>query len=478
MPDYRKTKPQQEVYHRKPRIHFTYFVALLVLIYLTAQFVLFFNRESITYVVAQEGEIMESFSAQGVIVREEQLVRASESGVVQYYYPGGKELQKGTLICTLLDDYYGDILQEKIDEIYAELQEIQGSEYDEAFVALDTSISSSIATYLRNKEVNEYGNLYRLKNDLEDAISKRKDMYSLLSNTRVASLLTQQGIYLNQQSAVVSNLYSSEAGIIDYSYDGYEGWTVEQIGPDFIKNYDSSYSYFEINMQQISSGTPLYRLISSPVWNIVIYITEEQAQYFSTRNENTGEYEIPVYSSISFVYNGVEKMSGIIRGLEKKGDNQYKLILQVNSRMQEYMNDRIVNLVFTKDSHSGLKISDSCLVQKNYYVVPSSYLISSGGERGLLVSESSGVNFKKIQIAAVINDKAYIEPSDALSPETVIQMEDSTEIMTVGEIQQVEGVYVVNGGYEQFQVVDIKYRAQGYAIVEGITQYDRIKING
>lgn len=435
------------------------------MIYLIAQLVAFFNRDRLSYVVAKKGEIVETFSAQGIITRQEQLVKATTDGIVQYYYPGGEEVQKGSLVCTLLDDYYGDILEEKIDEIYSQIQEADEGEYEEAFNALDNSISGSIASYLRNKSENDYDDMYRLEEDLKDAVSKRKDMYSLMSNTKVTSLLAQQGIYFSEQNSVLSNLYLSEAGIIDYSYDGYEGWTVDQIGPDFIKNYNASYSYFEINMQQITSGTPLYRVISSPVWNIVIYITEEQAQYFS------GE------SSVSFVYNSTQKMTGEIKSLEAVGEDQYKLVLKLNTRVQDFMNDRIANLVFTKNSHSGIKISESCLVQQSYYVIPSNYVVSSGNERGVMAVESNGVNFKPVNVANISDGKAYIELGESLQAGTVIQAENSTETTTISDLQQVDGVYVVNGGYEQFEIVKIIYRAQGYAIVEGIDLYDRIKIN-
>ena len=92
-------------------VFFTYLIVIMVVVYLAAQFVIFINKDTTNYIIARQGEIVDSFSAQGVIVREEQLVKATTSGIVQYYYPGGKELQKGTLVCSLLDDYYVDILQ-------------------------------------------------------------------------------------------------------------------------------------------------------------------------------------------------------------------------------------------------------------------------------------------------------------------------------------------------------------------------------
>lgn len=452
--------------HKKNKIHYTYFLMFFVVVYLVAQLIIFFNNDSLSYVVARYGEIAETFQTQGVVIRQEQLVKSPAAGIVQYYYPGGKEVQQGSLVCTLLDDYYGEILEEKINELYAQMQEADSGEYEETFQALDSGISSSLASFLRDKSENNYAALYRLEDELEDTVARRKDLYSLMSNTQITSLLSQQGIYIDEQSSVQSNLYLPEAGIIDYSYDGYEGWSTDQIGADFISNYDASYSYLEIQMQQIEADTPLYRLISSPVWNIVIFVDEEQAQYFS------GE------SSLSFVYNSTETLQGEIESLEQVGDNQYKIVLNINTRVQEFMNDRIANLVFTKNSHSGIKISESCLVQQDYYTIPSSYVVSSGNAKGVLVVGSDGnAAFNEVNIVYNDEEKAYIELPEGLSPGVTIQAENSTDTTTIQQTETLSGVNVVNGGYEQFEVVQVEYQAQGYAIVSGIELYDRIKIN-
>ncbi len=444
---------------------FTYLIVIAVVIYLIAQFILFTSRDTTNYIVAKQGEIVETFSAKGVIVRDEQLVRATSTGIVQYYYPAGKELQKGTLVATLLNDYYGDILQERINEIYAQIGDIDNDEYEEAFQTLDDNLTSSIAQYLRSKSVNDYRALYNLQTVVQDAVSSRKDMYSLMSNTRIGLLLSEQGIYENEQNAVIKNLYMSTGGIIDYSYDGYEGWTVQQIGSDFLANYRSNYSYFEQNLQSVDVGTPIYRLVSSPVWRIVIFIDGEAAAYFED------------VDTVDFIYNTSEKLSGSIESIEKISRNEYKLVMKVITKMQDFMTDRTANLVFTKNSHSGIKISESCLVEREYYTVPRGYVTSSGDQDGLLVVNGESVSFVPIRVATVRDNKVYFELPSGLNVGQLVQKPEGTETVPVGAAETVYGVYVVNGGYEEFKIIKVTYQAQGYAIVEGINLYDRVKVN-
>lgn len=449
----------------KPRIRYSFFISLFLIIYIVAQLIIFLSRDTTSYIVAKKGEIVDSLMCSGVAVREESLIKASTDGIVQYYYPGGRELMKNTLVCTLLDDYYGNVLEEKINEIYSQIQDVDNAEYQEAFDNLDADIAASVASFLRSKDSQQYKNVYDLETSLKDAVSQRKDMYSLMNNTKVAKLLAEQGIYIDEQNSVRSNLYLSDAGIIDYSYDRFEGWTVDQIGPDFIDNYDSHYAYFEINMQSIDAGTPLYRLVTSPVWHIVSYLTEEEAAFFS------GEEQV------KFVYNSSNELRASVASLEKVEDNLYKLVLKLTVNVQKFMNDRIVNMVFTKNSHTGIKISESCIVKKEAYVLPRSYMVSSGSSRGVLLVNGDTVRFASVKVLDSDDVNYYILLPEGVEPGALIQKENSVEQMRLNTTHDVTGVYIVNGGYEEFETVRIVSESQGYVIVEGIQLYDRVKIN-
>ena len=91
------------------------------------------------------------------------------------------------------------------------------------------------------------------------------------------------------------------------------------------------------------------------------------------------------------------------------------------------------------------------------------------------------VNGDDIRFAALdilLTDKglSYFLLPEYLSPGTMIQKPNSSDRMSLGQTSSVSGVYVVNGGYEEFKIVSIVYRSQGYAIVEGIQMYDRVKV--
>ena len=182
------------------RIRLTSVVAVFIFIYIAAQFILFLNDEKFSYVVAKNGEIEQSFTVDGVITRSEQLFRSGTDGVVEYYYPGRQTLPKSTLVCSIQDDYYGDLLEEKIEDIYREMDGVKDSkEYLEEFKQADLDIASTVAQYLRGKDDRNFARLYDVKDSLETAVARRKDLYALLQNKRINALQREQGVFQAQQ---------------------------------------------------------------------------------------------------------------------------------------------------------------------------------------------------------------------------------------------------------------------------------------
>ncbi len=450
------------------RIRLTTVVAVFIFIYIAAQFILFLKNEKFSYVVAKNGEIEQSFSLDGVVTREEQLFRAGTDGVVEYYYPGRQTLPKSTLVCSIQDDYYGDLLNEKLEDIYREMDGIKGSEeYLDEFKQADLDIASAVAQYLREKDDRNFSQVYDVKESLETAVARRKDLYALLQNKRINALQREQGVIQSQQQESKSSLYLSEAGIIEYSYDGFEGWTPEQIESDFVKTYDGKYEYLNINLQKVEQDAPLYRLISSQDWYITVFVPAEIAEFFSEKK------------SVTFYYNGEDRLRGSIVALEQYDADQYRLTLKMGSHVQDYLTDRIVSLKFIVDDYKGIKIPDACVVTETFCVLPQSYLFTSGTETGVLKQQGEGdpvfvpvtVSWKDSE-----SQTCYVQLPESLHSGDVLRMEGSQETTTISNFEDVEGVYVINGGYESFHRITRLYQSNGYSIIEGVDLYDRILI--
>lgn len=428
----------------------------------------FIRGKTVRFTVASEGTLLDSFTVQGVITREETLVKASATGVVRYYYAGGMKLKKNTQLGVLLDPYYGDLLDEKIAAVYAELEE-QNAGQEEAFAGIEKEMLSSITDFLRGRRNTSVSELYDLKESLTESQKHRREIFSISANKRVLALLAEAGVYLNEQEAETSRLYLRQSGIIEYSYDGYESWTPEQIGADFIANYNNAYSFLNVELKNREKGEALYRVITSEDWRITLYLTDAQAGFVNGRSE------------LSFYYNEEERMTGEVELLERAAEG-WKLVLKLNKSMQAHDTERIATLRFVVREEHGIKISDLCLVSEDLYYVPRAFVTSTGSVRALLVLINGEAETVPVSIVFGDEENSYFRLPEGLSPGMTVMSvrteEEQTvsQVLTLGDHRQVEGVYTVNGSNEVFRPVTVILRQDGYAIVDGLSLFDRVKL--
>jgi hypothetical protein len=442
----------------------TFFVALIILIYIAAMFIRFLTQTSITYTVAREGVMEEGFTVQAVLTREEVCLTASEAGVIQYYYAGGKKLARATQVGVMMNSYYGDLLDQKLKEVYAQLEEIEDTENAAAFDEVQSNIDDTIAQYLRSRTPDDYSSVYELKSEMETYVERRQQLYAISSNQKVLSLLEEKGVYLSEKETEETNLWLSQGGILEYSYDGYEGWTSSQIGSDFIDTYTGQYTYLNTQLQQREKGDVLYRLITSETWNLTAFLTEAQAESLSDR------------TTVTFRYNDEEEMKGTIVSLTKENETTYKLVLELTSRMQEHDDERIAQLTFIENSISGIKLSNECLTEQSYYRVPKSYLLTSGSSEGVMRRTNSSESFVAVSVVWRDEEWVYFRITEDLQVGDRLLEQGTSETITLGDPCALSGVYVVNGSSEVFTIVDVLYQDQGYSIVDGIDLYDRVKL--
>lgn len=462
----RRTRPR-ETTSRSQGIQFTILIAVIVLVYILPRLISFLVNEKVSYVIAKEGTIQESTTVQGVITRQEQLFQSVAEGVLEYYYPGSKALSKNTVVCTIRDnEYYGDLLDQKLDDVYSEMSGISDNEYASAFSELETAAIEQVNGYLRCKDNSAYLSTYSLKEELKSTVRRRQELYSLLSGSQIQKLMQEQGVYQSVAEDASENLWISEAGIIVYSYDGYEGWDASLITPDFIEQYDGGYQYLDINMQQVKAGDALYRLVTSQKWYITVFLTPEQAQKFNME-------ESP---SVSFVCNGSDTMTGTIQSLEAVDSGQYKMVLELSSKVQDYLNERIVTVSFEEDQYEGIKIPDSCLVQQEFYKIPAACIFRSDDQVGVMKRTDEGDIFVAVNFEWNDEDFYYCMLPDNLAPGSTLLQQNSDETTQVRDNVTSNGVYIVNAGNQVFQRVEVLYQSKGYSVVSGIEPYDHVLI--
>lgn len=409
------------------------------------------------YIEADEGVISDSATFRAVITRNEQVVVATGEGVVEYYYPELTHLSSGTLVCSLRNNYFGELLQTKLNEVYRKLMnEVVATEI---FAKQNADIAADLARYLKQSNFNGPTTVYDLKHNLLQAIGHRYDELAISGNAEVHALLEEEGVYASEMDAASVHYYMPNAGLVLYSCDGYEGWTAEQVENDFLTRYDGSYHSIGLNMQQVENGTKLYRCVSSEEWYLTVFCD------FDTMSA----YEIG--QGLELKANGIA-LNG--RVIQKMSDG--RMILLVTEKLGEFLDQRILSLTFGKTSQEGIKVPKECIRNVEYHYVPIDCVFQTGSQSGVMIQDGEEGIFVPVSLIYRDEENAYFVLPPTLAEGEMAMVNGKAATFELGPRKALPTVAVQKDAQTEARVVRILYESASYAIIEGVSARENLKI--
>jgi hypothetical protein len=409
-------------------------------LYLLITVFLYMTAEHIASYQVTAGPLSQNETYTALVLRSEEVVDATAGGYVSYYLGDGSKVSRGGTVCGVGSTQ--NLLENKT-LTSADLQELR----------------DKVSDYSASFSGSSFSDVYDLKYALDGMILRTGD-----------------------PSAVGGTLSAASSdGIVAYTCDGYETITQETLTPDLFDRM--SYQKTDLRTSgQVIAGDPLYRLIRSETWSIVIPVTDRQSTRLAAHDT----------IQVKFQKDG-ESESGQL-SLFTSGDQRYvKITFQ--SGMIRYCDDRFLDVELVTNTRSGLKIPVSSIVTKEFYTIPSSFQTVSGenSEVGFLKEVTDGegnvsTSFVASTLYEEITDENtgksvyYVDMEDFSEGDVLVQP-DSSARYTVGETGTLEGVYSVNRGYAVFRKIVIIDQNEEYCIVEagtsyGIAQYDYIVEDG
>ena len=171
------------------------------------------------------------------------------------------------------------------------------------------------------------------------------------------------------------------------------------------------------------------------------------------------------------------KTYGKVKVLSSDADNDISFVqLTFSNSMVDYISDRFLDVELILEEKEGLKIPNSSIVEKNFFLIPKEYMVKGkGGKDGVMRQTFTEKNeqtteFVTTTIYSEDKDKYYVD-QDVLNAGDVIFLPDSTETFTVSEQASLVGVFNINKGYADFRKIIILYQNDDYAIVKSDTMY-------
>lgn len=436
----------------RPNLSLAFFLFLLIVVYIVVLAWGYFTREHISIYEVNTTDISDDSPLYGFIIRSEEIINSEASGYPNYYFSEGSRIGKGDVAYTL----------DRSGEVSGVLEQIQKKRENSASIV---KMRESIASFHSSFSMSSYYDVTKLRYDVKNVLFdiNNDSLYQDLKKS-----LKESG-----QDKNFTKVTAKKSGVIAYTMDGYEHTKQDQITKKIFDDYGN---VVRRQMQQdgsIDAGTPVYKLVTSNDWSIIVKL--DDSYYKALKDQDTVRVTI-TKDNISF--------NSQIELFDK--DGAHFASLSTSRYMERYINDRFLQIEFNLKSASGLKIPNSSIFQKDFYVIPDQ-VVTNGNNGTGVVKQTMGEDGKSshefVSLKNAIHlDKKYYVSTTVLQGGDILMNSSSGENYIVSNQGKLSGVYYVNEGYCQFRPVEVQYQNKEYSIISdqtknGLSAFDHIVVD-
>lgn len=444
--------------YRKPlNLNIGMIIFGVIFIYVVVCVIMYFQTSHIVRYEVKEGSLTANNTYRGVIIRDETVVYSQSAGYANYYAREGERVAKNALVYI-------------VDETGRFSEDLEAAAMGENSLTERelTEFRDEIINFVHEFDSANYDNSYDIKYSLKNTVLKLANK-SMLEN--ISSLSGTSGVNINY-------FYAPATGIVSYWTDGYEELTAQDVTSDVFENKNKYEKKQMLNNSLMASGDAAYKICTSENWSLVIPV--EAARGAQLVEEG--------YIKVRFLKNQYESWAEV--KLLTNADGNTYLKLDFNNSMITFINDRFIDVELIVEDETGLKIPVSSIVQKEFFLIPESFVIPGGNNGGESIMrqcylEDGTISSEIIEVEVYNFDsesKEYYLDSTFLNAGDVLYKLDGQETYTVSKRASLTGVYNMNKGYADFKQIIILYQNDEYAIVKsntkyGLNVYDYIVLN-
>lgn len=419
-----------------------------VFIYVIICVIMYFQTTHIVRYEVKEGSLATDNIYRGVIIRKESVVNADTAGYVNYYAREGERVAKGDLVYTV--DETG-----RLNE-YLENLNLGENSLDKRELA---EFRSEIANFMHGFDEKNYDNIYDFKYSLKNTVLKLANANMLQG---ISNMNGTEGV-----ANIVNFCNAPFTGVVAYWTDGYENLTADAVTESVFdeKAYEKNQM---VGNALMAVSDAVYKLSTDENWSVVVPIDNDMG----VQMEQEG------YVKVRFLKNQYESWGAT--KLLHNADGKTYLELSFTNSMVSFVSDRFLDIELIINDEKGLKIPNSSIVQKDFFLIPEDYVMtgndneSSTGvirqcylEDGTISSE-----FIPLDVYSYSEEsKEYYLGTDVLATGDILYKTDSQETYTVSKRATLIGVYNMNKGYADFKQINILYQNEEYSIVKANTRY-------
>ena len=353
-------------------------ISIAALVYLGYHFTRSFSKgiETEYALLTTESDVV---SLDGYILRDEDVLFASESGTRGYVYSDGTKVKVGSAVVNIYNGSDAD--EDKLVDIDKKLDILAASTITEGITssdtgALDNRILASYMSIRQNTELGLYSTLPKRRDEFLTLINKRRVITGAVESydAIIEDLENQKNELSSQHGALAQAVTTPESGYFYSELDGYEGI----FGTDAIETMD-----FDIFDSMLASEPREYsdlavgKLCTEFEWYIVSECTRESLRYFTKGS----------YYTVGFPYNNdVSIRMELVNVYSEIGNDRVLVVFRSGTTPEDFSFRRMQPIEVVRSSHTGYKVP-----------ISAAHLVD--GVQGVyVVSKNNMLIFKKIDI--------------------------------------------------------------------------------
>ena len=431
-------------YRRPLNLNIGMLIFATIFVYVVICVIMYFRTDHVVGYSVKEGSLSSNSIYKGIALRKEKIVTSTDAGYVNYFAREGERAAVGNLIYT-------------VDETGRLSDYVQANESGENTLS-DADLSelkTEITAFINGFDRTDFSDVYNFKYNVEGTVLKLAN-YNMLENVNALNSASS--------SSLITSCYAQESGIVVYSIDGYEDLTLQDMKAEYFDqdNYEKNHL---VNNELIAKGDPVYKLSTAEDWSIVIQTDEETAQQLVDEE----------YIEVKFLKNQYKAWASVTSYTNDDGDSF--VALTFTNSMITFCTDRFIDIELLLEDERGLKIPNSSIVEKEFFIVPKEYVTQGGnsGNYGVLLETyneegNATTEFVETPIYQETETEYYLDDTVLRAGNYIIKP-DSTDKYAISKTGSLIGVYNINKGYADFKQISILYQNDEYAIVKSNTVY-------
>ena len=449
-----RTKKVENIKKYKKSMNIGIIIFLFILIYLGILVVNSLTNSHLEIYAVKTETLAQDNVVTGLILREENVINATHSGYLNYYFPDNAKTTKNSVLFS-------------IDETKTYYDLLHNTTIKEGISAYDASyINKLIESYRKNSNSSDYSKTKQFSDTVKQTVQDLSDAFSISVITNALPDPIPDTLHF---------YYSESSGLISYNTDTLCGIQLQNVTPEVFLLADN-YAEYDRRKSIVEANTPVIKYITDDKWNILCELNESQRKSLST------------HDNIEFTI--------CEDGLQTKADfelinidNQSYALIHMNEYVHNYLDERFLSIELHWQSTDGFKIPLTAITEKDFFVVPIQYFTKGNDNNslGLLVEvldEETGVAdyiFKPSTIYYNDGLYYYIDPSEFQFGQKVL-VPDTFTMYTIELKERLEGVYNINKGYALFRRIERITQNEEYCLVKnnteyGLKEYDHIALN-